>query len=169
MQFSNKKKAVAGALIAVGGLALVGAGTGASFTDGVTANSMLKAGTVDLQITEAPNMVISADGNRADLTSNALLTDSVQGWGGTYLKVKNTGDISLPVVVKHTETGDLGLTASTAVTGHYSGGYLAPGETATVSFYVQPGKREGIHQRRLRQDRHGQRHGLRHRVIPGAN
>ena len=39
MQFSNKKKAVAGAMIAVGGLALVGVGTGASFTDTVTANS----------------------------------------------------------------------------------------------------------------------------------
>ena len=55
MQFSNKKKAVAGALIAVGGLALVGAGTGASFTDTVTANSTFKTGSADLDITDAPN------------------------------------------------------------------------------------------------------------------
>ena len=44
MQFSNKKKALAGAMIAVGGLALVGVGTGAVFTDTVTANSTVKAG-----------------------------------------------------------------------------------------------------------------------------
>ena len=67
MQFSNKKKAVAGALIAVGGLALVGVGTGAAFTDTVTANSTFKAGTVDLDITDAPNFAVSTDGNTATL------------------------------------------------------------------------------------------------------
>ena len=41
----NKKKAVAGAMIAVGGLALVGVGTGAASPTRVTANSTFKAGT----------------------------------------------------------------------------------------------------------------------------
>jgi predicted ribosomally synthesized peptide with SipW-like signal peptide len=67
MHISNKKKTVAGAMIAVGGLALVGVGTGASFSDMVTANSTFKAGSVDLDITDAPNYDVSTDGNTATL------------------------------------------------------------------------------------------------------
>ena len=106
MQFSNKKKAVAGALIAVGGLALVGVGTGASFTDTVTANSTFKAGTVDLDISDAPNYDVSADGNTATLKADVHLQHLRCRVDFDTIKVTNNGDIKVPLnVTSATETG----------------------------------------------------------------
>jgi predicted ribosomally synthesized peptide with SipW-like signal peptide len=56
MQFSNKKKTVAAAMIAVGGLALVGVGTGAVFTDSVSAQQQIDVGHIDVRVAPAnPN------------------------------------------------------------------------------------------------------------------
>ena len=141
MQFSNKKKAVAGAMIAVGGLALVGVGTGAAFTDTVTANSTFKAGTVDLDIIDAPNYDISTDGNTATLKRRTVNFNTP---GGRVLfdtiKVINNGDIKVPLNV------DVNDDRARHHHGHERVGAdknsnpvseLAPGDSAFISICVR--------------------------------
>jgi hypothetical protein len=71
---SSKKKLVAGAAIAVGGLALIGAGAGASFTDTVTADTNVRSGYADLNIVKAEGATSAYDG----VAPHATYT-----WGGT--------------------------------------------------------------------------------------
>ena len=133
MQFSNKKKAVTGALIAVSGLALVGVGTGASFTDTVTANSTVKTGFVDLAISDAPNFDVSTDGNTATLKP-AFANFNTPGYKSYFdtIKVTNNGDIKVPLNVDVKTTGlatTMGMDASTTVK------ELAPGDSALISIW----------------------------------
>ncbi len=139
MQFSNKKKAVAGALIAVGGLALIGAGTGASFTDTVTANSTFKTGSVDLDIIDAPNYDVSADGNTATLKGGTV-NFNTPGWKSSFdtIKVINNGDIKVPLNVDVQTTGlatTMGMSARRLTGTATRCTSLAPGDSAFISIW----------------------------------
>ena len=139
MQFSNKKKAVAGAMIAVGGLALVGVGTGAAFTDTVTANSTFKTGFVDLDIIDAPNYDVSADGNTATLKGGTV-NFNTPGLKSSFdtIKVINNGDIKVPLNVDVRRPGSpqtMGMSASALDKNSNPVHELAPGDSAFISIW----------------------------------
>ena len=101
MQFSNKKKAVAAAMIAVGGLALVGVGTGAAFTDTVTANMTVKTGTANLDIVDAPNFVISRGRQDRDPKPQMFTSTPLGGKSGfDAIKVKASAALSAPTPLR---------------------------------------------------------------------
>ena len=72
MQFSNKKKTVAAAMIAVGGLALVGVGTGAVFTDSVSAKQSIEAGHIDVRVAPADPSQGSSSSDGKTVTFNTF-------------------------------------------------------------------------------------------------
>jgi predicted ribosomally synthesized peptide with SipW-like signal peptide len=95
---SAKKKTLAAAAIAVGSLALIGVGSGASFNDTVTTKTHVTAGTVDLTVQQW-NGWETVNGTAAHYTL-PVLDNSAQGHAveTPILAVRNTGTIAATVV-----------------------------------------------------------------------
>ncbi|MFF3452677.1 SipW-dependent-type signal peptide-containing protein [Streptomyces sp. NPDC002667] len=98
MAISNKKKALAAAAIAVGSLALIGAGAGASFNDSVTAKTHVTAGKVDLTVENDGNGWSTINNEAAHFTL-PVLDNSDQGhaFETGVLRVHNAGTIAATV------------------------------------------------------------------------
>ena len=100
MQFSHKKKTIAGALIAVGGLALVGVGTGAVFTDSVSARQAIEAGKIDVRVAPA-----KADEGNASWDGKTVTFDSFGPTGSSFHStpvdtvITNAGNVQADAIV----------------------------------------------------------------------
>jgi predicted ribosomally synthesized peptide with SipW-like signal peptide len=121
---SAKKKLVAGAAIAVGSLALIGAGSGASFTDTVTAQTNVRSGHADLNIVKTDGATATydgashqtytwasaawniVDGNYAVLNGEKLLASSTSRLV-TEFTVENDGTAGAGVSFEIVKSGDL--------------------------------------------------------------
>ncbi|MFE2304042.1 hypothetical protein ACFXAW_38290 [Streptomyces sp. NPDC059445] len=133
MAISNKKKAVAVAAILAGSIGLVSIGSSAVFTDTVTAESTVKAGTAKISI-QADGWAIGDDGHSATLEKPLLITSSTQDiavpLNNSNLTVWNHGDIPVKFDASVARTGDLDVKVSLERTGGDTDGSdtVAPGQ-----------------------------------------
>ncbi|WP_037626093.1 hypothetical protein [Streptomyces aureus] len=133
MAISNKKKAVAVAAILAGSIGLVSIGSGAVFTDTVTAESTVKAGTARIAI-QADGWTIGDHGHTATLAEPLLITSSTQEiavpLNSSNLTVWNHGDIPVTFDASVARSGDLDVQVSLERTGGDTGGSdtVAPGQ-----------------------------------------
>ncbi|MET8134301.1 hypothetical protein ABZV24_20510 [Streptomyces sp. NPDC005251] len=111
MAISNKKKAIAAAAILAGSLGLVSMGSSAVFTDTVTGQASVKAGTARLRI-QADGWTVTGN-HTATLNHVEFLDSSTKTITTSIINVFNDGDVNLDVTPK-VETGgdDLGLQVS---------------------------------------------------------
>jgi predicted ribosomally synthesized peptide with SipW-like signal peptide len=136
MAISNKKKAVAVAAILAGSIGLVSIGSSAVFTDTVTAESTVKAGTAKIAI-EADGWTITDNGHAATLDEPLLIKSSTDEidvpLDNSNLTVWNRGDIPVAFAPSVARTGDLDVQVSFVRTGGDTDG----SDTVAPGHYVQ--------------------------------
>lgn len=142
-------------IVAAGGLGLglLGAGVGASFTDGATASQNVNVGTFGIQVSSTtPGAVTSTDGKTVTMTVPAI-QGSAAGAAPLVFTVKDVGTAPATVTVVATKTGDATFTDSLVnpgavviapgATHDYNGGLAWPqlgnadlSQTATVTYAI---------------------------------
>jgi predicted ribosomally synthesized peptide with SipW-like signal peptide len=111
MAISNKTKAIAAAAILAGSIGLVSMGSSALFTDTVTAQASVKAGTAKLRI-QADGWTVGDGGHTATLNHVEFLDSSTKTITTSIINVFNDGDVDLSVNPQVAGSGELGLQVS---------------------------------------------------------